>query len=267
MSSVGMYTQGKRDGHTACAQAAAEGSHGGVPERTGAQCAASLVQRACAVEELFPPGVAAFELGGGAVSLTDLFASERECIARSVEKRAQEFAAGRLCARAGLAALGLKPTALLPGLDRTPVWPSGMVGSITHTDGYCVAVVAPHMQFAAVGVDAERIADVSPSLWPLTMRSEELRRLQGMEDPERQRMAAMIFSAKEAFYKCQFALTRRWLGFEDVVVDAVADAFEVSVVQPTHLIQHQLAPWVGRFKIDATFVIAGIAVRNRDDRR
>lgn len=67
------------------------------------------IQRATAVEKLFPPGVIAFEIRGVA-SPDDLFPSERECVARAVERRVREFAAGRLCARAGLMALGLEPT-------------------------------------------------------------------------------------------------------------------------------------------------------------
>ena len=187
-------------------------------KRIVTECSMSPVQRATAVENLFPSGAIAFEVRGVA-SPYDLFPSEREYVARSVESRVREFAAGRLCARAGLAELGFKPTPLLPGLDRAPLWPSGIVGSITHTDGYCVAVVGLDTKFAAIGVDAERIGYVSSSLWHLTMRAEELRRLQFLEEPARRQMATVIFSAKEAFYKCQHALTHRWLEFEDLYGD------------------------------------------------
>lgn len=220
----------------------------------------SRAQRATAVEQLFPPGVIAFEFCS--VASTDhLFPSEREHVARCADRRAKEFAAGRLCARAGLAELGLKPVPLLPGRDRAPIWPSGIVGSITHTYGYCVAVVGLEAEFAAIGVDAECIGHVSPSLWRLTMRAEELTRLESLEEPARRQMAAVIFSAKEAFYKCQHALTRRWLEFEDVTVAIADDAFEASVVEAAHPIHHLLSPWSGRFKVDETFVVTGIAAK------
>lgn len=114
-------------------------------------------------------------------------------------------------------------------------------------------------QFAAIGVDAERVDSVSPSLWRLTMRAEELGKLLRMEESARLRTAALIFSAKEAFYKCQYALTHRWLGFEDVAVTIAGDAFEVSVVEPTHPLHYMLSPWIGRFRVDDQFVVAGIA--------
>lgn len=238
----------------------AEGLSFAFLERGVSQTPMSQVQRATAVEKLFPPGVIAFEIRGTALP-DDLFPSERECVARSVDKRVSEFAAGRLCARAGLTELGLKSAPLLPGPDRAPIWPSGIVGSITHTDNYCVAVVGLETQFAAIGVDAERIGHVSPSLWQLTMRAEEIRRLQSLDDVEREQMATVIFSAKEAFYKCQHALTRSWLGFQDVTVDIAGDAFEASVVGAAHPIHPMLSPWIGRFNFDESFVVAGISAR------
>lgn len=155
----------------------------------------SRIERAIAVEKLFPPGVIAFE-SQGVVSSNDLFPSERECVARSVEKRVREFAAGRLCARAGLMEFGLKPAPLLPGRDRMPIWPSGIVGSVTHTDGYCVAVVGLKNQFAAIGVDAECSKQMSPSVWRLTMSAEEFSSLQCLEEAGRRQMATAIFQCQ-----------------------------------------------------------------------
>jgi 4'-phosphopantetheinyl transferase EntD len=219
------------------------------------------VQRAVAVEKLFPSGVIAFEIRGGA-SPDNLFPAERACVARAVEGRVREFAAGRLCARAGIAALGLEPAPLLSRQDRAPRWPAGIVGSITHTHGYCIAAVGLEAQFEAIGLDAECTGRVDHSLRPLTMRAEEISRLEGLGEVERQQMTAVIFSAKEAFYKCQYALTRTWLGFEDVSVRVADDTFEVTVVEATHPIQRVRTRWIGRFAANDAFVVTGIvAVR------
>lgn len=223
------------------------------------------IHRATAVEQLFPEGVVAFELRGSA-SPEDLFPSERECVAAAVERRVREFAAGRLCARAGLVALGLGPAPLLTGCDRAPLWPMNISGSISHTENYCVAVVGREAQFAAIGVDVERIAEVSPALWPLTMRGEELSRLLNREESTRQQTAALIYSAKEAFYKCQYSLTRKWLGFEDVLVSVAGDAFEVSVIAPSHPLHYMLSPWVGRFRVQGDFIVTGIAAEHCNTR-
>lgn len=219
----------------------------------------SAVQRAAAVEELFPPGVIAFEIRGPAPAAADLFPVEREHMANAVASRVREFAAGRSCARAGLAVLGAMHAALPPGPDRRPQWPSGVVGSISHTHDYCVAVLGRTARFSAIGVDAERVQDVDPSVWPLTLRAEEIARLDGLDERARQRHAAIAYCAKEAFYKFQYELTRSWLDFEDVSVDAVGHAFEVTVHAPSHAIHQIRSRWSGKFSIDDTLVIAAIA--------
>ncbi|WP_423832395.1 hypothetical protein [Streptomyces manipurensis] len=70
-------------------------------------------------------------------------------------RRRAQFATARACARRALAGLGREPVALLPGPGGAPQWPSGVVGSITHCEGYRAAVAAPAGVVAALGIDAE----------------------------------------------------------------------------------------------------------------
>lgn len=220
-------------------------------------------QRSFAVERLFPPGVVAFEVHGD-VSPEVLFPAERECVSRAVEKRVREFAAGRLCARAALAELGIEAAALPSRRDRVPLWPQGVVGSITHTEGYCLAVVGPRARFAAVGVDAEWVGRVDPALWRLTLSADELAALLNLAEPVRQKTAALIFGAKEAFYKCQYVLTRRWLGFEDVAVSLRDNAFSVTITDPTHPLHRIDTARTGYFEYAGELVIAAIALTADD---
>ena len=218
----------------------------------------TVATRAAGVEKLLPAGVIAFEIHG-AGSPEDLFPSERECVARAVPKRVNEFAAGRVCARAALAASGFEPAPLLVADDRTPIWPAGAVGSITHTAGYCVAVVSLQNRLAGIGVDVEQLGHVKPSLWHMTMRPEEISALDSLDETQRLRTASILFSAKEAFYKCQYALTRQWLGFEDVRVTVATDTFELDIVNATHPIHAVRAQWTGRFSVNDRFVVTAIS--------
>jgi 4'-phosphopantetheinyl transferase EntD len=131
------------------------------------------VEFAHEVAELFPPGVIAIQVRG-TVSPKYLLEEERECVARAADKRVQEFAAGRLCARSALSALGCPAAPLLPGPDRAPRWPNGTTGTISHTDQYCVAVVGRASRYLGVGVDAERIGQVQQSVWPFIFRPAEI---------------------------------------------------------------------------------------------
>jgi len=218
-------------------------------------------QRTNAVASLFPPGVVAFETRG-IVTPDVLLEAERECVVRAVDKRIREFAAGRLCARSGLAELGFAPAPLLAGADRVPLWPQGSLGSISHTDQYCVAVVALQGNIAAVGVDVERIGGLGTALWPSVLRPEERAWVSALEEDVRAQSATIIFSAKEAFYKCQYALTGEWLNFDDVAVEVGVDSFEVTLVKQGALVSRSALSCAGRFLIDGNTIVTGIAIPN-----
>lgn len=214
--------------------------------------------RAVEVERLFPAGVVAVATHENGCE-RDLLPAELRCMSNAVAKRVNEFAAGRACARTALAYLGIQPTPILVADDRSPVWPSGVVGSISHTEGYCLAVVALKTQLAAVGVDAERQSTVCSSVSDLTMRLDERSGLSGLNEPDRLLLATLTFSAKEAFYKCQYALTRAWLEFEEVRVRFVGDSFCVSVEGHAHPASRLQKPWQGRFALSDCLVVTGIA--------
>lgn len=154
-----------------------------------------------------------------------LYPEELASIARAVPKRRAEFGAVRVCARRALAELGIAAQSLAPHPDRAPRWPEGIVGSLTHTASYCAAVVAKASAVRSVGVDAERERTLEPELRRMICTERE-QQLLAAED------AIVCFAAKEAFYKCQYPLTGRYLDFLDVEVDFEGGKFTVSIIKP-----------------------------------
>src|SRR5260370_8132884 len=73
----------------------------------------------------------------------------------TVAKRRREFAAGRTCARRALAALDVYDIAILRGTKGEPLWPPGIVGSITHCADHCGAAVAPRQDVVSIGIDVQ----------------------------------------------------------------------------------------------------------------
>jgi 4'-phosphopantetheinyl transferase EntD len=73
---------------------------------------------------------------------TALFPEEEAMVARAVGKRRREFSTARACARDALVELGEPPQAIPTGPKGEPLWPPGVVGSITHCDGYRACAVA-----------------------------------------------------------------------------------------------------------------------------
>jgi len=216
------------------------------------------VQLAPCVASLFPPGIVAAQ-ALGIVSAQLLLPEEHRCIETAVKKRQSEFAAGRACARRTLSTLGFVEAPLLVARDRMPIWPGGAIGSISHTDGYCVAVAGFSTSFSGIGVDTEIIGSVDPSLWRNVFRIEEIERLRSLNESQQMELATVIFSAKEAFYKCQFAQTRAWLGFDDVSVDTDGDTFRVRVHNSTSHAFYSQTTLQGKFAIGGTRVVCGIA--------
>ncbi|MGC3982789.1 MAG: 4'-phosphopantetheinyl transferase superfamily protein [Steroidobacteraceae bacterium] len=160
-----------------------------------------------------------------------LLPAEAALSQRFVRKRLLEFAAGRWCARTALREFSVIDFPILIGEQRQPLWPAGFTGSITHTDNYCAAVVAPQQSVSALGIDAEMVGRVGADLWPILFRAKELDGLNALSSAQQAVTAALLFSGKEAFFKCQFPLTGAWLDFRDVEMTVEDDShFRVDVI-------------------------------------
>jgi 4'-phosphopantetheinyl transferase EntD len=138
-------------------------------------------------------------------------------LGRAVDKRRREFVTGRACARQALARLGLRPSSVPSGRRGEPVWPQGVVGSITHCRGYVACAVASREILGAIGIDAEPHAALGEEILPEVVTPAESRRLTELREASPDvHWDRVWFSAKEAVYKAWFPLTGRWLGFHDV---------------------------------------------------
>lgn len=172
------------------------------------------------IAALLPPGLSGAELRDTGQTL-GVHPGEEAIIARAAEKRRRDFALGRTCARAALAPLGHGETAIAMGADGAPVWPPGLVGSITHTSGYAAAVAGDASSFSGVGVDAERVGGVTAKLWPRLFNAAEQAQLSGRADTDV--AATLLFSAKEAAFKAW--RLKGALAFRDIAIALQEDGF------------------------------------------
>lgn len=216
-----------------------------------------------ALSELFPSGALASELRGAADPST-LYPDEARHVRKAVRKRVEEFAAGRLCARLLLREFGIRQFALEVGAHRQPLWPENVVGSITHTTGFCAAVAARKENLRSVGIDTEIAGSVKTELWRGICTPSEAAWLQALPEAEQIAAATLIFSAKEAFYKCQFTVTQERLGFHDVSVGLPGwggrrGAFEVVANRRIELERTVALPLQGQYLFHEQFITAGMA--------
>ncbi|WP_029112502.1 4'-phosphopantetheinyl transferase [Mycobacterium sp. URHB0044] len=174
---------------------------------------------------VLPDQVAAAELYDDPPDLAPL-PEEEPLIARSVAKRRNEFVTVRYCARQALGELGLPPVPILKGDKGEPCWPDGVVGSLTHCEGFRGAVVGRRAEVRTIGIDAEPHDVLPKGVLPAISLPAERAELAGL--PASLHWDRILFCAKEATYKAWFPLTHRWLGFEDAhitfTVDGSSDA-------------------------------------------
>jgi len=199
----------------------------------------------------------------GAVDPATLYQEDWRFLTGARLRRIEQFAAGRLCARRALADLGLLACALAVNPDRTPRWPEEVVGSITHTTDYCAAAVARRSEFHAIGIDAEREAAVTLDLRSLFCTRAERAALERLSTTAAVRRLAVLFSAKEAFYKCQYPLCGEWIDFADVELelDEATGVFEVQPLRPILLTARHPGPWRGKACVSDGLVLSAVAIR------
>lgn len=194
-----------------------------------------------------------------------LFPDELEYVARAVDQRKAEFGTVRLCARRALRQIGVAPCSLLPNPDRSPRWPKGVTGSITHTTGCCAVAVtnAPHV--IGIGIDIEQDTPLRLDLESMICTATERAWLDRAEQRERGFFGKLYFSAKEAFYKCQYSTTRRFLDFGDVEIefDIERQSFRITMLTHQGPIWDILRSTEGQFRRVAGFIITTAVLSSR----
>jgi len=159
-----------------------------------------------------------------------LLKAEREAVVGAAQTRIEQYTAGRVCSRIALGRLGVAPTTpILRGEDRAPIWPTGVVGSISHTDRWCAAAVARTEQVRSIGIDLEPATPLKESLWRRVCTPKERDWLHELSSPGL--TGKILFSAKEAVYKCQYPITSKFLGFHAVEVELGDGSFRAVFQQ------------------------------------
>ena len=209
---------------------------------------------------LLPPGVVAAEAWKDDLSQS-LFPEEASQLKGAVASRMREFATARSCARQALCKFGLPPMPILSGANREPLWPRGIVGSITHCPGYRAAAISRQSEFMALGIDAEIHDRLPADVIEHVCKGPELAWLSTA--PDGTHWDRVLFSAKESIYKAWFPLTRKWLGFEDVsvIIDPAGGTFHANLsLEPLIVDGHTLQQFTGRFLVCRGLILTAVAI-------
>ena len=217
------------------------------------------------LEQILPPAVAVAESTDDSLG-QPLYPEEEELSARAVDKRRQEFTTARTRARTALGRLGVPAGPIGRGERGAPQWPPGLVGSITHTQGFRGCAVARAADVASVGVDAEPNGRIPDDVLGLVADDTERAWITDLlvrrPDVSWDRL---LFSAKESVYKTWFPLTGRWLDFSEatISVDPAAGTFTARLLVPGPVVNgRERAEFAGRWLIAGGLVLTAIALRD-----
>ena len=214
----------------------------------------SAEQKPVLAAALFPPGVA---VSWSAVpgNVAALPAVEQALTDSMAPARRDAFVQGRLCARHCMGQLGLPEVPLPVGEQRAPLWPPGVVGSISHCDGRALAAAARIEVAGGLGVDLELRAPLEPAVLELVCTPVERDWLAQAESGD---AARLLFAAKESIYKCLWTRVRRFIDFQEVTVhiDIRSDTFSAEPAD-TLLDGDLLRNLNGRFQQLENFWVTG----------
>jgi 4'-phosphopantetheinyl transferase EntD len=186
---------------------------------------------------------------------------------RITENRRNEFAAGRTCARKALAFFGMHDRAILIGQERQPLWPEGLVGSITHCEGYCAAAAASVADLESIGIDAEPNRPLPPGVLE-TIAIENERRW--LHDAQRSFVCwdRLLFSIKESVFKTWYPITNCWLDFNmaEVTIDPATGTFKASISHNLARISGSLGTIEGRYLVRDSHLFTFACVPSKVER-
>ncbi|MEU1230496.1 4'-phosphopantetheinyl transferase superfamily protein [Streptomyces sp. NPDC005828] len=221
------------------------------------------------IEAILPPDVVSVAAPG---DLPDdalehgegLFPEEEALIARAVPPRRREFTTGRICARRALARLGLPPAPLLRNRRGAPQWPAGVVGSMTHCQGYRAVAVARTGHRVTIGIDAEPHAPLPDGVLEAIALPGEQRAMAALaRHSPGTAWDRLLFSAKESVFKAWYPLTGEELGFDeaDITLDPDHGTFTARLLRPgPHVAGRPLTGFSGRWLSRADHVATAVVL-------
>lgn len=122
--------------------------------------------------------------------------------------------AARVVARGLLTQVGLPGQALPKAGSGAPIWPKGIVGSLSHDRSIAIAAIAFSRDYRALGIDVEAAEPLPGDLLDMVATPQERVDIGG--DALR---ARLLFAAKEAVYKAVYPIDQTFLDHHDVEVD------------------------------------------------
>lgn len=120
--------------------------------------------------------------------------------------------------------------------DRSPNWPDGIVGSISHSQNHVIVSVADGSQFLSLGVDVEmKMTDRISQMCTSTIFVEGEQNLYKNSWLGFEEFVTLVFSAKESIFKAIYPIVGFYFDFDAVRLlglDKDLKTMKFSIVNP-----------------------------------
>jgi 4'-phosphopantetheinyl transferase EntD len=140
-------------------------------------------------------------------------------ISRSARKRQSEFFFGRLAARQVLSSItaDLALANIGIGVSREPLWPEGVIGSITHNRSFAGATAEMRGHRRGIGIDIEGIvcSETVHAMLDTVINHQEMREMSVQARSwSTLALLTLAFSAKESFFKGAYQSVGQFFDFD-----------------------------------------------------
>ncbi|SFD15769.1 4'-phosphopantetheinyl transferase family protein [Pseudoalteromonas denitrificans] len=132
----------------------------------------------------------------------------------SLDKRKSEYLAGRYCANKALSQLNIHNANITPGMHRAPIWPKGVLGSISHTKSHAFCAVASNSHYTYLGIDYEELMTekIANEIKSTIINDAEYSLLLNTQ-LSFEHALTLAFSAKESLFKALYPYVGKYFDF------------------------------------------------------
>lgn len=175
-------------------------------------------------------------------------------ILKAHPNRKKDFLLGRLCAsKAFEIHYGTELLSLPMSADRSPLWPSEVIGSISHNQFMVGAAVSSCKNLLGLGIDIEVMGRTKLELARYIRSKEDIQAHKIFNERD---LLTFIFSAKEALYKALYPTAKCFFGFETAAIKEINHFNKTFRIDLISNISKDLGP-ENRFQFEGRFDILG----------
>ncbi|EHY9249648.1 4'-phosphopantetheinyl transferase superfamily protein [Salmonella enterica] len=170
----------------------------------------------------------------------------------AVAKRRSEYLCGRISAQTLLNRKNIY--AQIPqSKEGAPIWPSGWIGSISHTKNCAMAVMASQNKRYILGIDIENFNPEALSEIAGMIIQDSEKKLLVQNEIDYNLGLHIAFSAKESLYKALYPQVKKVFGFESAIITDINTYNKTFSIQLTHDLTHEFQAGfqrIGYYQLD-----------------